>query len=69
MACDKPGNGRCSDCFGTGQNIHLNSSVPECRLCGGSGTCQRCGGTGTIEVEGSGWMPDFLERLFSRWRK
>ncbi len=41
---DFPGSGKCSRCFGTGKNVHLNSDRLECEECGGSAICQYCKG-------------------------
>jgi hypothetical protein len=49
--CDEgflKGNGKCSQCFGTGVNVSLVSENPKCDRCGGTGTCSRCGGTGVV---------------------
>jgi hypothetical protein len=34
-------------CYGTGTNVHLNSSRPDCERCNGSGICPSCGGRGS----------------------
>lgn len=39
---DFPGSGKCSGCYGTGKNIHLNSDRTECEVCSGTGICQYC---------------------------
>ena len=39
---DFPGSGKCSRCYGTGKNIHLNSDRSECEECHGSAVCQYC---------------------------
>jgi len=51
------GNGKCSDCHGTGQNLDVLEDVADalseeeqgCETCGGSGTCQTCKGDGYVE--------------------
>ena len=40
------GNGRCSQCHGTGINSRMNDPVPECPGCRGTGVCVRCSGSG-----------------------
>jgi hypothetical protein len=40
------GNGKCSECFGSGTNVHLNEDEPKCRNCGGNGICPACAGLG-----------------------
>jgi hypothetical protein len=40
---------RCIDCYGSGQNIHLNDPDPLCRTCRGSGVCPICNGTGKLD--------------------
>jgi hypothetical protein len=49
-SCDPRGSGKCGGCFGTGQNIHLNSPDPQCSRCGGNGVCPICRGTGTAQA-------------------
>jgi hypothetical protein len=44
------GNGKCSECVGTGTNVHLNDAEPKCRNCSGTGTCPKCNGTGRAFV-------------------
>jgi hypothetical protein len=44
--CDRPGNGRCATCQGTGQNLHLNAFEPKCDRCAGTGACKFCDGSG-----------------------
>ena len=44
--CERPGNGRCAACHGSGQNFHLNSQDPKCRSCQGTGVCSSCEGSG-----------------------
>lgn len=41
---DFPGSGKCSKCYGTGKNIHLNSDRSDCEECSGSAICQYCKG-------------------------
>ncbi len=41
------GDGKCSECNGTGVNMHLNDDEPKCRSCGGTGICPNCGGSGS----------------------
>ena len=43
---DCEGNGKCSECSGTGVNTHLNELEPNCRKCKGTGLCPECRGTG-----------------------
>jgi hypothetical protein len=47
-------------CYGTGNNVHLNTTGEKCEKCGGSGLCPSCGGTGWADTE---WDPDPLEAL------
>src|SRR5579871_1409484 len=42
------GNGKCSQCFGSGTNVSLNSAAPSCVKCGGSGICSTCQGHGYL---------------------
>jgi hypothetical protein len=56
--------GRCSDCFGTGQNTHLNDSSPVCRSCKGTGECTACHGTGRL----GGGPPGLVDRIKGRLR-
>ena len=54
------GNGRCSECDGTGHDgvaeglVHLatfgieNGKI-DCKTCSGTGQCQTCGGTGEVD--------------------
>jgi hypothetical protein len=44
--CERRGDGRCSACFGSGTNLHLNSPEPKCRRCKGTGVCPSCDGSG-----------------------
>jgi hypothetical protein len=44
--CDRPGNGRCATCHGSGTNLRLNSPDPLCRRCKGTGVCPSCDGSG-----------------------
>ena len=51
------GNGECSDCHGTGQNLDfvedvmdvMNEEEQGCKTCDGSGVCQTCVGDGYID--------------------
>jgi len=46
-ACvDCRGDGKCSECNGTGINVHLNHDEAKCRHCSGTGICPKCGGSG-----------------------
>jgi DnaJ-class molecular chaperone len=40
------GNGRCSQCNGTGINTRLDSDEPKCPACDGTGVCGTCRGAG-----------------------
>ncbi len=45
--CDEyPGSGKCAGCFGSGKDIHINSTRTECAACGGTGVCPACHGEG-----------------------
>ncbi len=54
--CNYPGNGKCSDCHGTGheQDVldafaeSLAGTSQDCKTCHGSGDCQKCDGKGYI---------------------
>lgn len=48
---DCHGSGRCSQCFGSGVNVHLNEVEPRCRPCYGTGLCDACDGTGRLSGE------------------
>jgi hypothetical protein len=68
--CDPKGSGICSECFGTGQNVHLNSPEPKCPRCAGSGQCPVCRGSGKTsgfgaEETGSS-TPSFFAKLLER---
>jgi hypothetical protein len=41
------GDGKCSECIGSGVNTHFNEDEPKCRSCGGTGMCPECGGSGS----------------------
>jgi len=43
------GDGKCSECGGTGMNPHLNEDEAKCRNCSGSGGCPECEGTGRVQ--------------------
>ena len=50
------GNGNCSACHGTGDELDplsgftdaLSGSEQKCKTCGGSGNCQTCNESGTV---------------------
>ena len=42
------GDGKCGKCNGTGINTQLDSSLPKCPYCDGTGVCRTCNGTGVI---------------------
>lgn len=52
--CDYPGNGKCSDCHGSGYESNVFEAVAEslsgqsqiCKTCNGTGKCQTCNGKG-----------------------
>jgi hypothetical protein len=48
------GNGKCGKCDGTGINTQLDSALPKCPYCAGSGVCATCGGTGDWGDDGGG---------------
>ena len=56
------GNGKCSACFGTGTNTHLNEDEPKCPNCGGTGTCPNCHGSGRSFVS----APEILDPGFDK---
>jgi hypothetical protein len=65
---DFPGSGKCSRCFGTGKNLHLNSERLECEDCRGSTICQFCKGRDALGPPLSRRIRDrtmeFLGRFF-----
>jgi len=48
--CDPKGSGKCPSCYGTGQNMHLNSPEPKCPECRGTGVCTVCRGSGKSQL-------------------
>ncbi len=46
------GDGKCSQCNGTGVNTQLDSGQPKCPYCKGTGVCASCGGTGILDGGG-----------------
>jgi len=59
---DTYGNGRCSECHGSGHDAHaeflvgmatlgLEGTNYPCKYCSGTGQCQMCGGSGRIWIE------------------
>jgi hypothetical protein len=54
--CDYPGNGKCSDCHGSGYESNVFEAVAEslsgqgqiCKTCHGTGKCQTCNGKGYL---------------------
>lgn len=42
------GNGKCSQCNGTGINTQLDAEQPKCPWCKGTGVCATCEGTGFL---------------------
>jgi hypothetical protein len=58
------GSGRCGRCDGTGINPQINSAVPQCPACRGTGVCSSCNGSG-IYGEWGGDNPD-IQTLFGK---
>ncbi|HYW42246.1 MAG TPA: hypothetical protein VE959_05280 [Bryobacteraceae bacterium] len=54
------GDGNCGKCNGTGINTQLDSDVPKCPYCRGTGVCQSCGGSGLY----GGDPPSGFQKLF-----
>ena len=51
------GNGKCSQCFGSGINLRLNSPDRQCEKCQGTGTCPTCQGSGVVrKVSFTEWL-------------
>jgi len=52
MACDSgllTGDGKCSECHGSGRNPHFNVDIDQCQTCLGTGVCQTCKGEGYLD--------------------
>jgi hypothetical protein len=68
--CDEfPGSGKCASCFGSGKDIHINSTRTECVACSGTGVCPACHGEGPKGAAvDSLWrgVTDSVQRWFSK---
>ena len=51
------GDGKCSECSGTGVNTHLNETEPKCQNCAGTGVCPNCQGAGRASLH----SPDMVD--------
>ena len=63
---DYPGSGKCSKCYGTGKNIHLNADRSECEECAGTAVCQYCKGREALGPPLSRRLRGRAEELLSR---
>jgi hypothetical protein len=68
MECDRPGNGKCSGCLGTGQAM---GSM--CFVCHGTGKCPICDGTGRLtDYDGTetvaNAIADYVQRVVQWFR-
>jgi hypothetical protein len=45
VCVDCLGDGKCSECNGTGVNTHVNEDELKCRKCTGTGVCLTCDGS------------------------
>ena len=57
------GNGKCSQCHGSGTNLNLASDAPQCLFCKGTGARQTCGGDGTFSQFDDGGQSE-IQKLF-----
>ncbi len=53
------GNGKCSQCYGSGVNVRLNTPDGQCENCKGTGGCPTCGGAGFVR---KATLPDMREK-------